>query len=57
MKMGYGWTGKLLRIDLRIGNGPWSLRKGMQAALSAHWGVGLKIFWDEVSEDVGALDA
>jgi aldehyde:ferredoxin oxidoreductase len=55
--MKYGWTGKILRIDLT--ERCWSVEPMEEHALRfiGGIGVGLKIFWDEVPSDVGALDA
>jgi len=56
MKPEYGWTGKLLRVDLT--DRKWSVEPTEKYAeqFIGGIGIGLKIFWDEVKQDVGALD-
>lgn len=56
MKTGYGWTGKILRVDLTERR--WSVEPTERYAekFIGGIGIGLKIFWDEVSPKVGALD-
>jgi aldehyde:ferredoxin oxidoreductase len=56
MKMGGGWTGRILRIDLT--NRRWSVEPTERFAerFIGGIGIGLKICWDEVGPEVGALD-
>ncbi len=56
MKTEYGWTGKLLRVDLT--ERKWSIEptEKYTERFIGGIGIGLKIFWDEVKKDVGALD-
>ena len=56
MKPAYGWTGKLLRVDLT--NRKWSVEPTETYAERFIGGIGIgsKIYWDEVEADVGALD-
>lgn len=56
MKMGMGWTGKMLRVDLT--ERKWSIEPTEKYAerFIGGIGIGLKIFWDEVKTEVGAFD-
>ena len=56
MKTDYGWTGKILRVDLT--NRRWSIEPVGKYAerFVGGIGIGLKIFWDEVNPKVGAFD-
>ena len=56
MKTEYGWTGKILRVDLTERR--WSVEPTERYAerFIGGIGIGFKIFWDEVSADVGAFD-
>ena len=57
MKMGKGWTGRILRVDLSERR--WSVEPSEEYAerFIGGIGIGLKIFWDEVRPEVGAFDA
>lgn len=56
MKAEYGWTGKLLRVDLT--ERKWFIEPTEKYAerFIGGIGIGLKIFWDEVRTDIEALD-
>ncbi len=56
MKMGGGWTGKVLRVDLT--DRKWSVEPTERFAESfiGGIGIGLKVFWDEVAPETGAYD-
>ena len=56
MNMGYGWTGKILRVDLT--EQKWSFEPTEKYAerFIGGIGIGLKIFWDEVRSKVAAYD-
>ncbi len=56
MKTEYGWTGKLLRVDLT--RKEWSIEKTDELAERFIGGVGFgyKILWDEIAPEVGAFD-
>ena len=56
MKMEHGWTGNILRVDLT--NRKWSAEPTERYAgrFIGGIGIGLKILWDEVRQDVGAFD-
>ena len=56
MKMGYGWTGKILRVDL-TGRRFWlePMEKYAERFIGGI-GIGYKVFWDEVGPEVGAFD-
>jgi aldehyde:ferredoxin oxidoreductase len=56
VKAEYGWTGKILRVDLTERN--WSVESTEKYAerFIGGIGIGLKILWDEINTDVGALD-
>lgn len=56
MKTEYGWTGKLLRVDLT--RREWSIEKTDELAERFIGGIGFgyKILWDEITPEVGAFD-
>ena len=56
MNLDYGWTGKILRVDLT--GRKWSLEPTERFAerFVGGIGIGLTIFWDEVGPEVGAFD-
>jgi len=56
MNIGYGWTGKILRVDLT--EREWFVEPTANYAeqFIGGIGIGLKIFWDEISVDTGAFD-
>ena len=56
MEKTYGWTGRLLRIDLP--SGEISTTQSMDYADTFIGGrmLGARIYWDEVSRNAGALD-
>lgn len=56
MKTEYGWTGRLLRVDLT--HEEWSIEKTERLAKKfiGGTGFGYKILWDEITPEVGALD-
>jgi aldehyde:ferredoxin oxidoreductase len=56
MKTEYGWTGKLLRVDLT--KKEWSLEKTDDLAERFIGGIGFgyKILWDEITPEVSAFD-
>jgi aldehyde:ferredoxin oxidoreductase len=56
MKTEYGWTGKLLRVDLT--RREWSIEKTDELAERFIGGIGFgyKILWDEITPKVGAFD-
>ena len=56
MKAEYGWTGKLLRVDLT--RREWSTEKTDELAERFIGGIGFgyKILWDEINPEVGAFD-
>lgn len=56
MKTNYGWTGKILRVDLT--ERKWSIEPTEKYAerFIGGIGIGFKILWDEVPPNVGAFD-
>jgi len=56
MKTEYGWTGRILRADLTARR--WWVEPTERYAqrFIGGIGIGLKIFWDEMRPDIGALD-
>jgi aldehyde:ferredoxin oxidoreductase len=56
MKIEYGWTGKLLRVDLT--RREWSIEKTDDLAKRFIGGIGFgyKILWDEITPKVNAFD-
>src|SRR4030042_4227020 len=56
VKIEYGWTGKLLRIDLT--ERKWSVESSQKYVerFIGGIGIGLMIFLEEVRPDMGALD-
>ena len=57
MKMGFGWAGNILRVDL-TGRKWWVEPTERYAErFIGGIGIGYKIFWDEVGPGVGAFDA
>jgi aldehyde:ferredoxin oxidoreductase len=57
MKEFCGWTGKILRIDLDRKKAIFESSEDYVSRFIGGIGVGLKILWDELDPDVGALDA
>ena len=56
MKMGFGWTGKILRVDLS-GRRSWVEPTERYAErFIGGIGIGYKVFWDEVGPEVTAFD-
>ena len=56
MKTEYGWAGKILRVDL-TGRRYWTEPTEKYAErFIGGIGIGYKIFWDEVGDEVGAFD-
>ena len=56
METGFGWTGKILRVDLTERKSSVEPTQTYAERFIGGIGIGLKIFWDEVSPDVGSLD-
>jgi aldehyde:ferredoxin oxidoreductase len=56
MKTEYGWTGKILRVDLTDQRWWVEPTERYTQRFIGGIGVGLKIFWDEVGPNIGALD-
>ena len=56
MEEGFGWTGKILRVNLTEHKSTIESTYLYAERFIGGIGIGLKIFWDEVSIDVGSLD-
>ncbi len=56
MKTEYGWTGKILRVDLTERRSWVEPTEKYAERFIGGIGIGYKIFWDEVGPEVGAYD-
>jgi aldehyde:ferredoxin oxidoreductase len=56
MRRDFGWTGKILRVDLTERKYSVEPTEKYAERFIGGIGIGLKIFWDEVKADVGAFD-